>query len=376
MQDINATIGGGYDLNDEQKRVAAGLRGQQQSGNFLGLSTIDQVSGLGQNMSLNANRAAKTAGGLAKSRHEMEARQGEAQTDREYRMEAARKLAEAQKARDTELRTYREGKDATDAELRREEIASRKEIAKQRAIADAQQRGGWTEENGIAGSKPSAKEKEGFNLGLQTAKTVTDFAPFLKSMTPEQFDQVNQVAVPMATRMVGGGIERWVNENVAYKDPAVRDFLTKGAYIENAFSRAFSGLAVTVFENSKREEWSPFVTGISQQERLQRLGNLNHELEKGMQTFTGTYGTKWNNVRQSLDGGTDEASLNEITPEDIQDGVLPEDADNTLDALISHAQGQKKKPAKVGDIYGAEYIDNLDEAGLEDYIKRLESGKQ
>lgn len=74
QDNISALMGAGQDPQEQQ--LAQALRGQQAGGDMLGLSTIGQVSALGNNMNKRTNAAAKQAGGLKKAMQEREAKVG------------------------------------------------------------------------------------------------------------------------------------------------------------------------------------------------------------------------------------------------------------------------------------------------------------
>lgn len=308
MDDIIALMGGVNTPKEQQ--MANALRGKQNTGNFFAMSTLDPVAKMGANMSNEATMAAQTAGGLARARQDREAQlqanQARIQETNRHNME----MEDYQKSRNDEMaRANRE-----EAEYRDRMAAVAEQKARAAEVKAAQEQGMWSEADGIKGAKASSQEKAGYNLGAATLETISGFEPLIQGMDDNQFKQVDKVVGPFLSSMLPGGLERMANENINYPDPKVREFLTKGAYIENAFSRAFSGLAVTPFEGKMRERWSPFVTGISQAERITRLKNMAHELEKGMAGFEAQYGRKYRKVAEAMnkvgqDGGTLEGNL-------------------------------------------------------------------
>ena len=101
QDDIMAMMGGPKTL--EEQRMADALRSQRTGGDLLGLSTIGQVSQLGQNMSQRATAGAKQAGTLAQARAKMEAQKAE--FDRTSTATEARDRAtEEYRVKDLEIR--------------------------------------------------------------------------------------------------------------------------------------------------------------------------------------------------------------------------------------------------------------------------------
>lgn len=70
QDNISAMLGAGQDPKEQQ--LAQALRGQQAGGDMLGLSTIGQVSQMGQNINKRTNAAAKQAGSLKQAREKAE----------------------------------------------------------------------------------------------------------------------------------------------------------------------------------------------------------------------------------------------------------------------------------------------------------------
>lgn len=92
QDNISALLGAGQDPKEQQ--LAQALRGQQAGGDMLGLSTIGQVSALGQNINARTNAAAKQAGGLKKAMQDRQARKESEMAAREERNAAAKLIAD------------------------------------------------------------------------------------------------------------------------------------------------------------------------------------------------------------------------------------------------------------------------------------------
>tara|TARA_R110000751_G_scaffold212266_3_gene315666 strand:- start:38 stop:1546 length:1509 start_codon:yes stop_codon:yes gene_type:complete len=100
QDDIMAMMGGPKTL--EEQRMADALRSQRTGGDLLGLSTIGQVSQLGQNMSQRATAGAKQMGTLAQAREQAAAQRLQQQETAAARVEAAQVSEAANQTRHAE----------------------------------------------------------------------------------------------------------------------------------------------------------------------------------------------------------------------------------------------------------------------------------
>ena len=338
QDNISALLGTGQDPREQQ--LAQALRGQQAGGDMLGLSTIGSVSNLGQNINARTNAAAKQGGQLKQARQAAEAKRLEAETARAFTGDQAglnrAATRENSLASDNRLdirqqneRTWRgeeaamdraekirhngitegltsrgmdirEANDLAELDYQYYKTDEATQIAEAKMLAEAKEKAQWTKEGGIKGMKPNEKQQNAYSMAVNTTKGMGDMGKFIETMNEEQMSQADSVFVPMAMGLAPDAAARWVAENYSHPDPNVRRYLTQGAKIENEFSRAMSGLAVTVFENSLRENWSPFVKGISQAERQRRMQDMGHELEKAQAAHEAVFGTKFRVVGEAI----------------------------------------------------------------------------
>ena len=300
---ISAMLGTGQDPREQQ--LAQALRGQQASGDMLGLSTIGSVSNLGQNINKRTNAAAIQGGALKQAMQEREARKKEAEAARAFTSGQAdldRAATQANSFASDERLAIRQQNERTwlkEAEMERLE-KNRLNDEKNAVLR---------KENGIPGMNPNEKQQAAYSMAVNTTKVMRDMVKFIESMSPEQMRQADSVLVPMAMEFFPDDAARLVAEHFSHTDPNVRIYLTQGAKIENEFSRAMSGLAVTVFENSLRENWSPFVKGISQAERQRRMQDMSHELYKAQAAHEAVFGTKWRVIGEAMEGVENENPL-------------------------------------------------------------------
>jgi hypothetical protein len=341
QDNISALLGTGQDPREQQ--LAQALRGQQAGGDMLGLSTIGSVSNLGQNINARTNAAAKQGGQLKQAMQAAEAKRIEAETARAFTSEQeglnraatkANSLASddrldirQQKERDwrgeeaemdrkenirhnqiTEGLTsrgmdLREANDLAELDYLYYKTDEQTKIDRAKLLAEAKENAQWTKEGGVKGMTPNEKQQNAYAMAVNTNKVMGDMGKFIETMDEEQMNQADKVIAPMVTAIGTLGndaAQRYIAENITHTDPNVRRYLTQGAKIENEFSRAMSGLAVTVFENSLRENWSPFVKGISQAERLRRMQDMGHELEKAQAAHEAVFGTKFRVVGEAI----------------------------------------------------------------------------
>ena len=116
---------------------------------------------------------------------------------------------------------------------------------------------------------------------------------------------------------------RIAREELIYKDPKVRDFMSRGAKLESDFSKLMAGLNLTQFEIIDRQKWSPFANGISQDARKARMGDLKKLLTEQTDIFDELYGNKWGAaVKRAKDkshGNSNRTVLSGLTNEGLAD---------------------------------------------------------
>lgn len=74
---------------------------------------------------------------------------------------------------------------------------------------------------------------------------------------------------------VGGGLSRAAQEQMF--SPEQQEVRSRGARFEQNLSNLAAGLALTGYELEQRNRWSPFATGISQEESQRRLANIQRD---------------------------------------------------------------------------------------------------
>lgn len=127
-----------------------------------------------------------------------------------------------------------------------------------------------------------------------------------------------------------------IEEEAVFTDPDVRQYRTKIARLESDFSKLASGLAVTGFEMADRKKWSPYAEGISQEERENRLENLQEMLVREKTTFEQYYPEYAlpEGAGIGMVGGGEETDTGYPTPEteedfaELPDGTLYIDPDD------------------------------------------------
>lgn len=117
MDNIAALLGNTQ--RPEELRMAQALRGQQSQGDFLGMSTLQPVAQLGQNMSKRSADGAKAMGGLVKARQEREAKVDASALTASARAEEQDALNEYRTGQQDDLTAYRADQQA----LAREKMA-------------------------------------------------------------------------------------------------------------------------------------------------------------------------------------------------------------------------------------------------------------
>jgi hypothetical protein len=83
MADINTLLGMGVSPQDNMQALAERLRGQQQTGQMLGMSTLSPVAQYGQNMATGAADSARTGGALRQAMEKENTRKLELKDEKE-----------------------------------------------------------------------------------------------------------------------------------------------------------------------------------------------------------------------------------------------------------------------------------------------------
>lgn len=251
---IETLLGMGLGPEDDMRALARNLRREQAIGDYHSGSSSQRVSDYGRNLSERSRKSAQVGGGL---------RQAQAQ-------EATRKLE-----RDEDYQ-----RDLAAGELRHKRA---KDVLKFREDIKA------PVSNKI---KPTGKAVESYLKSRQLIEQITDVQGLRADLSPEKVEMLNKPLMDTITDFaLPAGIERYVQGQFIYDDPDVKAYREKVADIESEFSKLMSGLAVTGYEMADRQKWSPYASGISQEDRERRLVNLSDKLktQRSLQeeTYTG-----------------------------------------------------------------------------------------
>ena len=270
--EIDVLLGGGMTPdNTETEMMAAALRGQMREGDVLGMSTISPVAQYGKQQAKAARQGAKQAGQLKQSLEKEARRKAEMAEQEERRSE---------QALDKEARAFKEWekKQARTQQDRMDFAQFKQDLLKTNAPED---------DNKL---KPTGKAVQDYVKSRQLSNLISSVNTDFGKMSKEQVDMLDNPRADVATEMfLPASLERYVQDEFLYDDPQVKNYRAKIADVESEFSRLMSGLAVTGFEMTDRQKWSPFASGIGQDTRNARLKNLQDKLSGQQDLSEKTY---------------------------------------------------------------------------------------
>ena len=143
------------------------------------------------------------------------------------------------------------------------------------------------------GVKPSAADRTLYVGAHRSMTMLDDLMATANNFSKTQDRMADQPAKVAALDYLPQDFARIAREKVVYKDPEVRNFMSRGAKLESDFSKLMAGLNLTQFEIIDRQKWSPFANGISQDARKDRMVDLKKILTEQTNIFDSMYGQKW-----------------------------------------------------------------------------------
>ena len=261
--DLETLMGLGVTDDDRMRALADSLRGRRQAADVFSMSTIQPLSQAARGEQAQIQATAEGIGALRRARQQ--------EADRTARETAAQAAREAEAVREREF-------EASESALDR---ANRLKIAQQRA------------RNAGAGIKPTGTEHRNYTGAINLRGQISSANEAFEALDEGQREQLDQpgseIALKAAQTVLPEGVSRKAEEDIVYTDPDVRKYRTKIGRLEGDLSKLASGLAVTGFEMQDRKRWSPFAEGISQEERQNRLLNIDELLEREIGTFEAYY---------------------------------------------------------------------------------------
>jgi len=142
--------------------------------------------------------------------------------------------------------------------------------------------------SGASGIKPTGSERKTANEAKRLQGVVADLAKLRGEMSEKGLAELDSPITQGALSVLPNVGQRW-GEEAFYSDPTTRKYMSRLARLESRLSQLASGLAVTGFEMSDRQKWSPNAPGISDAERAKRLSNINKDLISEVSTFNEYY---------------------------------------------------------------------------------------
>lgn len=182
------------------------------------------------------------------------------------------------------------------------------------------------------GVKPSAADRTLYVGAHRSMTMLDDLMSTANNFSKTQDRMADQPAKVAALDYLPQDFARIAREKVVYKDPEVRNFMSRGAKLESDFSKLMAGLNLTQFEIIDRQKWSPFANGISQDARKDRMVDLKKILTEQTNIFDSMYGQKWGNaVARGKDKS--QGNANRTILAGLTDDGLAEEAEDILAEL-------------------------------------------
>lgn len=142
---------------------------------------------------------------------------------------------------------------------------------------------------GGSGLKPTGAERKSYLESKRLLGVISELDEMRGGLTPKELDEMDQpIAEGLADAIPFNAGKRWVEDKM-YSSEGVHTYRTKVARLESKLSQLASGLAVTGYEMSDRQKWSPNAAGITDAERERRLENVNNDLFSQSQKFEQYY---------------------------------------------------------------------------------------
>jgi len=182
------------------------------------------------------------------------------------------------------------------------------------------------------GVKPSAADRTLYVGAHRSMTMLDDLMSTANNFSKTQDRMADQPAKVAALDYLPQDFARIAREKVVYKDPEVRNFMSRGAKLESDFSKLMAGLNLTQFEIIDRQKWLPFANGISQDARKDRMADLKKILTEQTNIFDSMYGQKWGNaVARGKDKS--QGNANRTILAGLTDDGLAEEAEDILAEL-------------------------------------------
>lgn len=254
-QDImTALLQGTSTDEDKAKELANVLRNRKEAADLFGMSTIGQIAGSAQADSKNVMDAAGRAGTLgeaAKRRKALEARQ--ALEDNRWQQ------------------TF---------DYNKEKDKANREALLKKAVLSAK------------GNAPtaSAKERQDYREAKRLRTVIGDLSEMRKELPKEAQEELNQPILDAMGSALPASARRLWDDNVMYDTKEAQAYKTRLSRLESKLSQLASGMAVTGFEMKDRQKWSPNAEGITDEERIRRMKNLDRDIFSQVESFEQMYG--------------------------------------------------------------------------------------
>lgn len=245
------------DNEEKYKALSRALRQEKNAADIFSMSTIAPLSRTATRRSEQIQEAAKR-GGLLR-----EATKRSSERDAQFRLGE-----EGRNRRNQEMIDYYRGRDAADNETRL-----------LRALVSQGGKG--------SGLKPTGAERNKYNEARRLRGVISDLEDMRESLG-EKVSELDAPWTEAAISFLPDALQRRAEET-AFKDEDVRQYRTRVARLESRLSQLASGLAVTGFEMSDRQRWSPHAPGVSDDERKRRIENIKKDLLSEVDVYEQMY---------------------------------------------------------------------------------------
>ena len=193
-------------------------------------------------------------------------------------LQMARAKEDAARAAAAEKLAWEREKLAAQQARADEDRLSKEEIARLKAA------------NKPSGLTPTGSERKSYNESMRLGKVVEGLINDFEGMTEEERgDLDNRIKEGILySPLTPNVVQRWGEEALLDTEKG-KVYKTKLARLESKLSQLASGMAVTGYEMSDRQEWSPNAPGISGAAPQRRIRNIRDDLMSEKEAFEQYY---------------------------------------------------------------------------------------